>query len=204
MAHWWLGHDPGEGVGHEVTLRSCLQGCWRDVEAEVLRSLKDCQQQVSTLLADVHRQRYRPFPTRGPAPGHTSPEAPPLWPLYFRRLALLQTFERNVNSQLKHLQQTSAGLSSMNADILVLVQLVDTGPQHCPLLTLILSSRVGSTGRGSVLAPSVKTTSRGQSGPVQTGSDQCLDRSQTSTGSVIFRLKSLDGRSSTSRHPPDQ
>lgn len=54
---WWLSHHPAEGVDHEVGLRSCLQGCWRDVEAEVLQSFKDCQQEVSALLADVHQQR---------------------------------------------------------------------------------------------------------------------------------------------------
>lgn len=106
----------------KVLIVRCFQGCWRDVEAEVLQSLKGCQQQVSTLLADVHQQRYRPrhthqrprpdTPTRGPAPDT---------PVYLCRLALLQTFEDNITSQLKHLQQTSAGLSSMNADILVLV-----------------------------------------------------------------------------------
>lgn len=157
-----------------VGLKACFQGCWRDAEAEVLQSLQDCQRRVSALLADVHQQRCsHPFPC-------PSPQAPPpLTPVSACRLALLQTFENNVTSQLKHLQQTSAGLSSMDADILVLAQLLGAGlgpgpapgcwttsAAHAPLG---LSSRAGFAGRGSVSAPSVKTTSRGQSGPGHTG-----------------------------------
>ena len=58
----------------------------------------------------------------------------PLTPGSLCRLALLQTFEKNITSELKCLQQTCAGLSAMNADILVVVlvwvqvQLGDTGP----------------------------------------------------------------------------
>ncbi|KAM6971550.1 synaptonemal complex protein 2-like [Tautogolabrus adspersus] len=63
---------------------------WKNVEAEVLLSLTECQQHVSSLLTAVHQQR----------------------------LLLLQRFEISVNDQLKRLQENSASLSSMNTQIL--------------------------------------------------------------------------------------
>ena len=59
--------------GSAVNVDRCsFQVCWRDVQTEVLQSLEDCQQQVSTLLADVHRQRYRPLTHLRGGGGHAS------------------------------------------------------------------------------------------------------------------------------------
>ncbi|XP_056869338.1 synaptonemal complex protein 2-like [Takifugu flavidus] len=107
----------------KMQLEEHFTGCWRDVEAEVLRSLKDCQQQVSALLAAVHQQRYRPLTPvhqqryRPLTPVHQQRHRP-LTPVHQQRLSLLQTFENNITFQLKHLQEASASLSSIDAEIL--------------------------------------------------------------------------------------
>ncbi|XP_060889737.1 synaptonemal complex protein 2-like isoform X1 [Labrus mixtus] len=63
---------------------------WKNVEAEILLSLKECQQHVSSLLTAVHQHR----------------------------LLLLQRFDISVNDQLKRLQENSTSLNSMNTHIL--------------------------------------------------------------------------------------
>ncbi|XP_041670602.1 synaptonemal complex protein 2-like [Cheilinus undulatus] len=67
---------------------------WKNIEAEVLLSLKECQQQVSSLLTAVHQQR----------------------------LLLLQRFELSVNDQLKNLQENSSSLNDINTQILSFFQ----------------------------------------------------------------------------------
>ncbi|XP_035531705.1 uncharacterized protein sycp2l isoform X2 [Morone saxatilis] len=49
-------------------LEQHFTGCWRKVEAQVLLSLKECQQHVASLLTPVHQHRYRP-----PVRQHTCP-----------------------------------------------------------------------------------------------------------------------------------
>lgn len=71
-------------------LEQRFTGCWQKVEAEVLTSLKDCQQHVSSLLTAVHQHR----------------------------LSLLQHFENSVTDQLKHLEENSTNLNSISAQIL--------------------------------------------------------------------------------------
>ncbi|MED6236004.1 hypothetical protein ATANTOWER_003142 [Ataeniobius toweri] len=65
-------------------------GCWQKVQAEVLGSLKDCQQHVSSLLTAVHQHR----------------------------LLLLQQFENSIVDQLKQLEENSINLNTINSQIL--------------------------------------------------------------------------------------
>ncbi|XP_072235157.1 uncharacterized protein [Leuresthes tenuis] len=97
------GAEPESYLTSEITaafktfkaqLEQHFTGCWKKVEAEVLLSLKECQRHVSSLLTAVHRHR----------------------------LLLLQQFESSVTDQLKHLEETSAHLNSMNTQILSFFQ----------------------------------------------------------------------------------
>ncbi|KAM4605995.1 synaptonemal complex protein 2-like [Polymixia lowei] len=64
---------------------------WQKVEGEVLQSLSECQQHVSSLLRAVHQ----------------------------RRLLLLQRFEKRVVHQLNHLEEKCARLATIETQILV-------------------------------------------------------------------------------------
>ncbi|XP_051240912.1 synaptonemal complex protein 2-like isoform X14 [Dicentrarchus labrax] len=75
-------------------LEQHFTGCWRNVEAQVLLSLKECQQHVASLLTAVHQHR----------------------------LVLLQTFESNVSDQLNRLQEYSSNLNNINTQILTFFQ----------------------------------------------------------------------------------
>ncbi|XP_017158667.1 synaptonemal complex protein 2-like isoform X2 [Poecilia reticulata] len=63
----------------KAQLEQRFTGCWQEVQAEVLRSLRDCQQHVSSLLTAVHQHR----------------------------LLLLQQFESSVTDHLKQLEENS-------------------------------------------------------------------------------------------------
>ncbi|XP_041817839.1 synaptonemal complex protein 2-like [Chelmon rostratus] len=78
----------------KIQLEQHFTGCWRNVETEVLLSLKECQQHVSSLLNAVHQHR----------------------------LALLQRFENSVTDQLNQLQGNTTSLNSMNTQILSFFQ----------------------------------------------------------------------------------
>ncbi|XP_026218733.1 synaptonemal complex protein 2-like isoform X2 [Anabas testudineus] len=69
-------------------------GCWKKVETEVLLSLKECHQHVSSLLTAVHQNR----------------------------LLLLKTFENSVTDQLKRLDENATNLNSINSQILSFFQ----------------------------------------------------------------------------------
>ncbi|XP_023255112.1 uncharacterized protein LOC111649597, partial [Seriola lalandi dorsalis] len=85
----------------KTQLEEHFTGCWKKVENEVLLSLKDCQQHISTLLTAVHQHR----------------------------LLLLQRFESSVTDQLIQLDETSTNLNSTNTQILVLRETTLT--LHC-------------------------------------------------------------------------
>ncbi|PWA15689.1 hypothetical protein CCH79_00019586 [Gambusia affinis] len=74
----------------KAQLEQRFTGCWQEVQAEVLGSLRDCQQHVSSLLTAVHQHR----------------------------LSLLQRFESNVTDHLKQLEENSISLNSMDSEIL--------------------------------------------------------------------------------------
>lgn len=78
----------------KTQLEQHFTGCWRNVEAEILLSLKECQQHVSSLLTAVHQHR----------------------------LALLQRFQSSVTDQLNRLQENSTSLNSINTQILSFFQ----------------------------------------------------------------------------------
>ncbi|XP_023249919.1 synaptonemal complex protein 2-like isoform X2 [Seriola lalandi dorsalis] len=78
----------------KTQLEEHFTGCWKKVENEVLLSLKDCQQHISTLLTAVHQHR----------------------------LLLLQRFESSVTDQLIQLDETSTNLNSTNTQILSFFQ----------------------------------------------------------------------------------
>ncbi|XP_044032708.1 synaptonemal complex protein 2-like isoform X1 [Siniperca chuatsi] len=75
-------------------LEQHFNGCQQNVETEVLLSLKECQQHVSSLLTAVHQQRC----------------------------VLLQRFENSVTDQLNRLQENSTSLNSINTQILSFFQ----------------------------------------------------------------------------------
>ncbi|XP_054621411.1 synaptonemal complex protein 2-like isoform X2 [Dunckerocampus dactyliophorus] len=64
-------------------------GCFQKVESEVLSSLKDCQEHVSSLFSAVHQQR----------------------------LFLIQKFEKSIGDQLKCLEESSTNLNNMCSQI---------------------------------------------------------------------------------------
>ncbi|XP_032408077.1 synaptonemal complex protein 2-like [Xiphophorus hellerii] len=74
----------------KAQLEQRFTGCWQEVQAEVLGSLRDCQQHVSSLLTAVHQHR----------------------------LSLLQRFESSVTDHLKQLEENSISLNSMDSEIL--------------------------------------------------------------------------------------
>ncbi|XP_016518620.1 synaptonemal complex protein 2-like isoform X2 [Poecilia formosa] len=74
----------------KAQLEQRFTGCWQEVQAEVLRSLRDCQQHASSLLTAVHQHR----------------------------LSLLQRFESSVTDHLKQLEENSISLNSMDSEIL--------------------------------------------------------------------------------------
>ncbi|XP_069576290.1 synaptonemal complex protein 2-like [Brachyistius frenatus] len=78
----------------KAELEQHFTGCWKKVEAEVLLSLKECQQHVSSLLTAVHQHR----------------------------LLLLQRFENGVTDQLKQLEENSTNLNVINTQILSFFQ----------------------------------------------------------------------------------
>ncbi|XP_070409652.1 synaptonemal complex protein 2-like isoform X3 [Nothobranchius furzeri] len=78
----------------KAQLENHFTGCWQKVETEVLLSLKESQQQVSSLLTAVHQQR----------------------------LLLLQQLESNITEKLKQLEESSTNLSSINSQILSFFQ----------------------------------------------------------------------------------
>ncbi|KAE8279601.1 Synaptonemal complex protein 2-like [Larimichthys crocea] len=74
----------------KTELEQHFTSCWQNAEAEVLQSLKECQQHVTSLLTAVHQHR----------------------------LALLHTFQISVSHQLNRLEENSTSLNSMNSQIL--------------------------------------------------------------------------------------
>ncbi|XP_049421469.1 synaptonemal complex protein 2-like [Epinephelus fuscoguttatus] len=78
----------------KTQLEQHFTGCWKSVETEILLSLKECQQHVSSLLTAVHQHR----------------------------LVLLQRFENSVTDQLKQLNENSTSLNSINTQILSFFQ----------------------------------------------------------------------------------
>nr|XP_057915641.1 synaptonemal complex protein 2-like isoform X3 [Doryrhamphus excisus] len=66
-----------------------FQGCLEKVESEVLSSLKDCQEHISSLFSAVHQQR----------------------------LVLIQNFEKSITDQLKCLEESSSNLNNMCSQI---------------------------------------------------------------------------------------
>ncbi|XP_078019029.1 synaptonemal complex protein 2-like [Epinephelus lanceolatus] len=78
----------------KTQLEQHFTGCWKSVETEILLSLKECQQHVSSLLTAVHQHR----------------------------LVLLQRFENSVTDQLKRLNENSTSLNSINTQILSFFQ----------------------------------------------------------------------------------
>nr|XP_046227972.1 synaptonemal complex protein 2-like isoform X2 [Scatophagus argus] len=75
-------------------LEQHFTNCWHNVEGEVLLSLKECQQHVSSLLTAVHQHR----------------------------LVLLQRFHCSVSDHLNQLQENSTNLNSVNTQILSFFQ----------------------------------------------------------------------------------
>ncbi|KAM4718098.1 synaptonemal complex protein 2-like isoform 3-T3 [Anableps anableps] len=75
----------------KAQLEQRFTGSWQHVQAEVLASLKDCQQHVSSLLTAVHQHR----------------------------LALLQRFEDSITDQLEQLKENSVHLNAIDSQILV-------------------------------------------------------------------------------------
>ncbi|XP_047423812.1 synaptonemal complex protein 2-like isoform X2 [Mugil cephalus] len=97
------GAEPESSQTHDITaafrtfkaeVEKHLTGCWHDVNNQLLLSLKDCQQHVSSLLSAVHQNR----------------------------LLLLQSFEGNIADQLKQLEENSSKLDSINSQILSFFQ----------------------------------------------------------------------------------
>ncbi|KAM8822542.1 synaptonemal complex protein 2-like isoform 5-T5 [Spinachia spinachia] len=91
--------DPTSGItaalnNFKTELNKHFTGCWQNVEAEILLSLKECQQHVSSLMTAVHHHRSK----------------------------LLQRFENNVSDQLNRLHENSTSLNSMNTQILSFFQ----------------------------------------------------------------------------------
>ncbi|XP_071340298.1 synaptonemal complex protein 2-like isoform X2 [Trachinotus anak] len=78
----------------KTQLEERFTGCWQKVENEVLLSLKECQQHVSTLLTAVHQHR----------------------------LLLLQRFENSITDQLNRLDENSTNLNLINTQILSFFQ----------------------------------------------------------------------------------
>ncbi|KAM9337104.1 synaptonemal complex protein 2-like [Symphorus nematophorus] len=78
----------------KTQLEQHFTGCWRDIEAKIILSLKECQQHVSSLLTAVHQHR----------------------------LVLLQRFQSSVTEQLNGLQENSTSLNSINTQILSFFQ----------------------------------------------------------------------------------
>ncbi|XP_044196339.1 synaptonemal complex protein 2-like isoform X6 [Thunnus albacares] len=78
----------------KAQLEQHFTSCWQKLEAEVLLSLKECQQHISSLLTAVHQHR----------------------------LVLLQSFENSITDQLSQLEENSASLNSINAQILSFFQ----------------------------------------------------------------------------------
>ncbi|XP_039983486.1 synaptonemal complex protein 2-like isoform X2 [Xiphias gladius] len=78
----------------KTQLEQHFTGCWQKVENEVLLSLKECQQHVSSLLTAVHQHR----------------------------LLLLQRFENSVTDQLSQLEENSTNLNNINTQILSFFQ----------------------------------------------------------------------------------
>ncbi|XP_070784622.1 synaptonemal complex protein 2-like [Enoplosus armatus] len=78
----------------KTQLEQHFTGCWQNAETEVLLSLKECQQHVSSLLTAVHQHRC----------------------------VLLQRFENSVTDQLNRLQENSTSLNSINTQILSFFQ----------------------------------------------------------------------------------
>ncbi|XP_015255094.1 PREDICTED: synaptonemal complex protein 2-like [Cyprinodon variegatus] len=81
-------------MSFRAQLEQHFTGSWSRVEGDVLSSLKEFQQHVSSLLTAVHQQR----------------------------LLLLQQFENNVVGQLKQLEENYRNLNSMNSQILTFFQ----------------------------------------------------------------------------------
>ncbi|XP_074484368.1 synaptonemal complex protein 2-like isoform X2 [Sebastes fasciatus] len=73
----------------KTQLEQHFTGCWKNVETEILLSLKECRQHVSSLLTAVHHHR----------------------------LESLQRFESSVSDQLKRLNQNSSSLNFINTQI---------------------------------------------------------------------------------------
>ncbi|XP_035475600.2 synaptonemal complex protein 2-like [Scophthalmus maximus] len=71
-----------------------LTGRWQTIETEVLLSLKECQQQMTSLLTAVHQHR----------------------------LLFLQRFENSITDQLNQLEENSTNLNNMNTNILSFLQ----------------------------------------------------------------------------------
>ncbi|KAL6097428.1 sycp2l [Pungitius sinensis] len=91
--------DPTSGItaafnNFKTELNKHFTGCWQNVEAEILLSLKECQQHVSSLMTAVHHHRSK----------------------------LLQRFENSVSDQLNRLHENSTSLNSMNTQILSFFQ----------------------------------------------------------------------------------
>ncbi|XP_039646756.1 synaptonemal complex protein 2-like [Perca fluviatilis] len=75
-------------------LEQHFTGCWQNVESEILLSLKECQQQVSSLLTAVHQHR----------------------------LVLVKRFETSVTDQLNRLRENSSNLNAINTQMLSFFQ----------------------------------------------------------------------------------
>nr|XP_019963914.1 PREDICTED: uncharacterized protein LOC109643288 isoform X3 [Paralichthys olivaceus] len=88
------GGEPNSAVTASCSDVSCSQGGWRTIQNQVLLSLRESQQQVSSLLTAVHQHR----------------------------LLLLQKFENDVTDQLKQLEENSTTVNNMNTQILSFFQ----------------------------------------------------------------------------------
>uniref|UniRef100_A0A8C7XL33 Synaptonemal complex protein 2-like n=1 Tax=Oryzias sinensis TaxID=183150 RepID=A0A8C7XL33_9TELE len=75
-------------------LEHSFTSCWQKVEAEVLLSLEECQHHVSSLLTSVHQHR----------------------------MLFLQQFESTISDELKHLEENTTTLNSINSQILSFFQ----------------------------------------------------------------------------------
>ncbi|XP_078138410.1 uncharacterized protein LOC139924258 isoform X2 [Centroberyx gerrardi] len=78
----------------KTQLQAHFTGCWQKVEAEVLQSLNECQQHVSSLLRAVNHHRS----------------------------LLLQRFESRVFNQLNQLEQNSTSLNTIETQVLSFFQ----------------------------------------------------------------------------------
>ncbi|KAG8009696.1 Guanine nucleotide-binding protein G(s) subunit alpha [Nibea albiflora] len=95
----------------KTELEQHFTSCWQNAEAEVLQSLKECQQHVTSLLTAVHQHR----------------------------LALLHTFQISVSHQLNRLEENSTSLNSINSQILV--QYLCPGPGLIVSLFVLIQIR---------------------------------------------------------------